>query len=64
MSTKEAMLRAKAKYEKESVKQVCVKFYPKDHTLLDDAKKRAEEFGGMTPYILHLIKDDLEASRG
>lgn len=61
MSTQEARQRANYKYVSGNVKQINLKFYPKDHDLLDKAKKgsMAKGYESFTEYILDLIKADL-----
>ena len=56
----EAQKRAKSKYTHERVRQIGVQFYPSEHELLDRAKQRAKDFGGMNVYIKRLIRNDLE----
>lgn len=60
MSTQEARQRANYRYIAGKVKQINLKFYPKDHELLEKAKAQAKAKGvGLTEYILDLIKADL-----
>lgn len=59
----ESAKRAKAKYIKEKVKQVSVQFYPKDHELLEQAKKKASSEGGLNAYIKDLIAEDLRSKK-
>lgn len=57
MPQSDAQRRAKAKYQKEKVRQVVVRFYPSDQEILDYLEQH-ENMGG---YIKELIKRDMEA---
>lgn len=59
MPQSEAQRRAKAKYQKEKVRQVVVRFYPSDQEILD----YLEQQGNMGGYIKELIKRDMEAHK-
>ena len=59
MQQSEAQRRAKAKYQKEKVRQVVVRFYPSDQEILD----YLEQQGNMGGYIKELIKRDMEAHK-
>ena len=53
----EAQKRAVQKYERENVKKILVRFYPKDADLLEHVKKQPSQ----NAYILDLIRRDMES---
>ena len=59
MATTEAQRRASAKYEAESVRQVKVKLYPRDHDLVEWLAAQESR----NAYIVGLIRADMEAHR-
>lgn len=59
MAVSEAQKRANARYrESGRVKQVSLKFFPKDHDLYDFVKSKDKS----TAYILNLIREDMNRS--
>lgn len=56
MPQSDAQRRAKAKYQKEKVRQVVVRFYPADQKILD----YLEQQGNMGGYIKELIRRDID----
>lgn len=59
MALSEARRRANAKYTKENVKQVGVKFYPAETDLYEWVKAQENTQG----YIKQLISEDMERNR-
>lgn len=53
----EAQKRASAKYKAKAVKQISLKFFPKDHDVFDHAKAKPRT----TEYIIGLIRADMES---
>ena len=53
----EAQRRASAKYKAKAVKQISLKFFPKDHDVFDFAKSKPRT----TEYIIGLIRADMES---
>lgn len=53
----EAQRRAKARYEKESVKQKVVRFYPTERDLVEWVDGCGEPFA---TYVKRLIREDME----
>lgn len=60
MALTDAQKRANAKYARDKVKQVGVKFYPADEELYEWVKSR----GNVQGYIKDLIRADMERARG
>lgn len=55
MATSEAQKRANAKYRKNNVKQIIVKFYPGDEAMYEFVKGKPS----MNEYIKSLIREDM-----
>ena len=53
----EAQRRASAKYKAKAVKQISLKFFPKDHDVFDYVKSKPRT----TEYIIRLIRADMES---
>lgn len=53
----EAQRRASAKYKAKAVKQISLKFFPKDHDAYEFAKAKPKT----TEYIIGLIRADMES---
>lgn len=53
-----AQAKATAKYRKENVRQIVVRFYPKDYALYEWVKSK----GRSTEYVLSLIRKDMGRS--
>ena len=54
-----AQKRASAKYKAKAVRQISVKFFPKDHDAYEYAKSKPK----ISEYIIQLIRADMEAPR-
>lgn len=59
MSTKEARLRANAKYKNANIKQVVLAFFPDDMELLDYLNTKKPK----ATYVKDLIRKDMEANK-
>ena len=55
----EAQKRASAKYKAKAVRQVSVKFFPKDHDAYEYVKSKPR----ISEYIIGLIRADMEAPK-
>lgn len=55
MARSDAQKRARAKYEKEKVKQVMVRFYPSENDILEFLESQDNKAG----YIKELIRKDM-----
>lgn len=53
--TSEAQNRASAKYRKENVKQVILRFYPKDHDVYEFLKSKPK----VSRYLIELIRKEM-----
>ncbi len=58
--TSDAQKKATAKYRKENVRQISVRFYPSEQDLFEHMEKQ----GGRAAYIKGLIRADMEKSQG
>lgn len=56
----EAQRRAVKNYEKKSVKQLKVVFYPTDHDLLEKIKEKGQAFGSIQGYVKDVLRRDIE----
>lgn len=59
MARSDAQKRARAKYEKEKVKQVMVRFYPSENDILEFLESQDNKAG----YIKELIRNDMNSQR-
>nr|DAZ79546.1 MAG TPA: hypothetical protein [Caudoviricetes sp.] len=59
MARSDAQKRARAKYEKEKVKQVMVRFYPSENDILEFLESQDNKAG----YIKELIRKDMNSQR-
>lgn len=57
MARSDAQKRARAKYEKEKVKQVMVRFYPSENDILEFLESQDNKAG----YIKELIRKDMNS---
>ncbi len=57
MARSDAQKRARAKYEKEKVKQVMVRFYPPENDILEFLESQDNKAG----YIKELIRKDMNS---
>lgn len=57
--TTDAQARATARYQRENVKQVMVKLYPRDHDLIEWLAAQESR----NAYICGLIREDMERRR-
>lgn len=57
MARSDAQKRARAKYEKEKVKQVMVRFYPSENDILEFLESQDNKAG----YIKELIRKDMDS---
>lgn len=55
---RESTKRAIAKYQKESVRNIRVKFYPKDHDVYEYIKASCPE--GLNKTIISMLREDME----
>lgn len=59
MPVSEAQKRANAKYRREKMKQVAVRFSPNEMEMYEHIKSRPE---GIAPYIKRLVREDMARS--
>lgn len=56
----EAQKKAVKKYQKKTVKQIRMEFYPNDYELFDKIKQKGKEFGSIQGYIKDVLRRDIE----
>lgn len=56
----ESAKRAIAKYEKENVPRISLKFYPKDHDLIEWLRGKKP---GLNAYVLDVLRREMEKER-